>query len=243
MYNKKQIIGKIGESWYDALIEYYTEESFIEYMDELLQEMDYQYKNNIIVSPKKQEVFRSLKLLPFNDVRTVILGKDPYPDPKNADGLAFSSRSFKTQDEFPRALKRIAKKVEKELPGTIIETGDLTDWVRREKILLLNRGLTYIEDEQDQRQNINNWDCLVEGILCTLNNPDIKKDPVYHIFWGDFAKRYSKFVPQKTNYHCSTHPSMSGRLDEHGFFLQDQFIPVDQFYQQNYGKKLSLSTK
>ena len=103
----------------------------------------------VSTSPKPDNIFNALKLLPFEKVKVVILGKDPYPNPNHAHGLAFSSLDNKTPD----SLKNIFKAIDTAYNSNLFENAknNLTNWVNQ-GVLLLNTSLTFEKKEDKKLQ-------------------------------------------------------------------------------------------
>lgn len=151
---------------------------------------------NDCTSPAKENVFRALKEVPLSKVKVLILGKDPYPNPKDAHGLAFSSDNPKTPD----SLKNIFKAIDTAYGSNLFEKAqnNLTNWVN-EGVLLLNTGLTYsrVSDEtltkkerdliqcRIQNMNMRTWKAFVKLIMGKILS--IKTQPIVMMLWGNEA--------------------------------------------------------
>lgn len=151
---------------------------------------------NECTSPTKEKVFRALKEVPLNKVKVLILGKDPYPNPKDAHGLAFSSDNPKTPD----SLKNIFKAIDSAYGSNLFEKAqnNLTNWVN-EGVLLLNTGLTYskvcdetlTKKERDlmqcriQSMNMRSWKGFIKLIMSKILS--IKDRPIAMMLWGNEA--------------------------------------------------------
>lgn len=140
-------------------------------------------------SPVKSNIFNALKLTPVNKVKALILGKDPYPNPKDAHGLAFSSKNNTTPD----SLKNIFKAIDKYKGSRLFENAqnDLSSWAKN-GVLLLNTGLTFQKIDNDlktqqkiQNENMKLWKPFVKAVLeklLSLNNQKIVM-----LLWGNDA--------------------------------------------------------
>ena len=151
---------------------------------------------DLCTSPKKTQIFNALDLVPFDKVKVVILGKDPYPNPKDAHGLAFSSKDSKTPDSLKNIFKSIDETYGSNLFGAA--KNDLTEWAKQ-GVLLLNTGLTFqkIQDsdisskERDslqagaQRKHMRVWKPFVNLIIKKILT--IKDRPVVMMLWGNDA--------------------------------------------------------
>lgn len=147
-------------------------------------------------SPAKENIFRALKAVPLSGLNVLILGKDPYPNPKDAHGLAFSSDNPTTPD----SLKNIFKAIDSAYGSTLFETAknNLTSWVN-EGVLLLNTGLTYSKITNDsldkkerdllqaRKQNFHMkiWKPFIKIIIQKILS--IKNKPIVLMLWGNDA--------------------------------------------------------
>lgn len=151
---------------------------------------------NECTSPVKENVFRALKEVPLDKVKILILGKDPYPNPKDAHGLAFSSDNIKTPD----SLKNIFKSIDLAYGSELFERSqnNLTNWVNS-GVLLLNTGLTYsrvydetlTKKERDliqarvQSTNMRTWKPFIRLIMNKILS--IKDRAIVMMLWGNEA--------------------------------------------------------
>ena len=140
-------------------------------------------------SPQKENIFRALKEVSIDKIRVFILGKDPYPNPKDAHGLAFSSDNTKT----PESLKNIFKAIDKAYNSNLFEQAhnNLTSWVEQ-GVLLLNTGLTFQKIEGEislqnkvQRQHMKIWKPFIKLIINKIIS--IKDRPIVMMLWGNDA--------------------------------------------------------
>lgn len=140
-------------------------------------------------SPQKENIFRALKEVSIKEIKVFILGKDPYPNPKDAHGLAFSSDNTKT----PESLKNIFKAIDKAYGSNLFEQAhnNLTSWVKQ-GVLLLNTGLTFQKVDGDislqnktQRQHMKVWKPFIKLIINKI--VEIKNRPIVMMLWGNDA--------------------------------------------------------
>lgn len=170
-------------------------------MDEIISE-----KKSIL--PKEELVFRALSL-PFDKVKVLIIGQDPYPNAKDACGLAFSSPSG-----IPGSLKTIFETI-----GIAPKTGDLTSWAEQ-GVLLLNRALTLTVTDNDKEQskyltiNLKRWKPLINMVIDKLLN---EKKALVIMLWGNPSNKvipYENDEELKKRGICilrSSHPSNLGK--------------------------------
>ena len=127
--------------------------------------------------------FRALRLTPFEEVKCVILGQDPYPTPGHAMGLAFSV--FPHVSPLPRSLKNIFREYQDDLGYPAPRNGDLTSWAK-EGVLLLNTCLTVEAGKANSHVGLG-WEKLTYEVVRSLGE---KRDVVF-VLWGKTAQEYS----------------------------------------------------
>jgi len=186
---------KLGNSW-----DHYIGEEFDkDYYHELRQKLVYEYKNYTIY-PAMDNIFNALKYTPFEDVKVLILGQDPYHGPNQAHGLCFSVQ--KGVDK-PPSLKNMFKELESDLGIIPPSHGCLTDWARQ-GVLLLNTVLTVREGEPNSHKKLG-WTIFTDKIIEVLNN---REDPVIFVLWGKNAMEKIPFITNSHHYVLSAaHPS------------------------------------
>ncbi len=159
------------------------------------------------VLPAAQEIFAALDLTPYEDVRVVLLGQDPYPTPGDAHGLCFSVRRGRP---VPRSLRNIYRELAADIPGfTAPDHGNLESWARQ-GMLLLNTVLT-VRPHEPQSHRGRGWETFTDRIITHLNQ---KSERVVFLLWGNSAhkKRTLITAPQHAVVACA-HPSpLSARL-------------------------------
>lgn len=170
--------------------------------------------------PEAPDVFRAFAVTPFEDVKVVILGQDPYPTPGHAHGLAFSVKS--DVKPFPRSLQNIFKELVEDQGCPYPETGNLSKWANQ-GVLLLNTSLT-VEPRKIGSHMGMGWQNLTMEVMLELA---AQKPNVVYIFWGNKAKEYIECLPR--GYKCvirSAHPSpMSANR---GFFGSKPFSRANE---------------
>lgn len=151
------------------------------------------------VYPADVDVFRAFKLTPFNEVKVVIIGQDPYHGPNQAHGLAFSSLDFKT----PKSLANIKKELISDLGYNLSSSNDLSNWAKQ-GVLLLNTILTVDESKPFSHKGYG-WEIFTLNMLKELCR---ENRPLVFILWGNEAISYEKYITN--NRHLilkSSHPS------------------------------------
>jgi len=143
----------------------------------------------------QEDIFRALSIPPAH-VKVVIVGQDPYPNPKYAMGMAFSVRE--NTNPLPASLKNIFTELEDDL-GYKRTNGDLSDW-KDQGVLLLNRSLTVAAHDSNSHIDLN-WSQITEPII-----ESVARNGAIGILWGNQAAIAGKYFP-KENVLTSAHPS------------------------------------
>lgn len=183
-----------------------------------------EYQNKTIFPPKDY-IFNALKLTPYEKVKVVIVGQDPYHGVGEAHGLSFSVQKG---IKVPPSLKNIYKELENDLGITPPDNGDLTKWALQ-GVLLLNAVLTVEKDKPASHRNLG-WERLTDYIIKTLN---AKEEPVVFILWGNFAKEKKAFITNPKHYVItSAHPSPFSA--NNGFFGSKPFSKTNNFLIKNH---------
>ncbi|WP_214058675.1 uracil-DNA glycosylase [Nocardioides aquaticus] len=141
------------------------------------------------VYPAPEDVFAALKLTPFRDVRVVILGQDPYINPGEAHGLAFS---VPAGIDLPPSLRTIRKELAADLeihPADLPEHGDLTAWAEQ-GVLLLNTTLTVRRGSSNSHQGFG-WETFTDAVIRAISD---ELEGVVFILWGSAAQDKEKLI-------------------------------------------------
>lgn len=205
----------IGNDWDDILEKEFDKE----YYQKLRIFLNQEYQNYTIY-PKAKDLYNALRFTPYQDVKVVILGQDPYHEPDQAFGLAFA---VKKEVKLPPSLKNIYKEMENDLGIKTPNHGDLTS-LAKQGVLLLNTVLTVREHQANSHAN-KGWEILTDEIIKKLNE---KNTSVVFILWGNNARSKKKFIDQKKHLIIeSAHPSP---LSAHnGFFGSKPFSRANNF--------------
>lgn len=152
------------------------------------------------VFPEKRRIYRALELTPLNRVKAVILGQDPYHEPGQAHGLAFSVQDGVT---IPPSLKNIYREISDEYGYEMPSTGNLERWAKQ-GVLLLNTVLT-VRAHQANSHAGHGWETLTDAILKELNE---QNQPIVFMLWGAPAQKKEKLLTNKDHLVLKTsHPS------------------------------------
>ena len=185
----------ITKNWYELLKPEFEKE-YYKNLEKWLQE---EYSNKTIY-PKPENVFNALNLVKYNDVKVVIIGQDPYHNPKQAHGLSFS---VEEDVNIPPSLQNIFKELRTDLNCYIPNNGNLTKWAKQ-GVLLLNSVLTVQENMANSHKG-KGWEKITGKIIELLND---REEPVIFMLWGGSAKALGKNIDTNKHYVLtSVHPS------------------------------------
>lgn len=202
----------IGNNWDNILKDCFNSANYLSLKEFLKKE----YKEHIIY-PNMYDIFNALKLTDYQDVKVVIVGQDPYHEPNQAHGLAFSVLC----DKLPPSLKNIYKEIENEYGLKMGESGDLTNWAKQ-GVLLLNNVLTVRAHEANSHKN-KGWEYVTDTIIKKLNE---REKPIIFVFWGNNAKEKEKLITNQKHFILkSAHPSPLSAYN--GFFGNGHFLKIN----------------
>lgn len=171
----------IEESWKRVLSSEFEKEYFKTLRDFIHSE----YRNKIIYPPAKQ-IFNAFDSCPFESVKVVILGQDPYHEPSQAHGLSFS---VLPPCPPPPSLVNIYKEIRSDVGTLVSANGDLTDW-SRQGVLLLNATLTVEAHKAGSHQN-KGWETFTDSAIKALAE---NREHLVFMLWGSYAQRKGAFI-------------------------------------------------
>jgi uracil-DNA glycosylase len=209
----------IEASWKQHL-----EDEFVKpYFAQLTESVRNEYKNGLCFPPAKL-VFNAFNLCPFDKVKVVILGQDPYHEQGQAMGLSFS---VPEGIMLPPSLQNIYKEIQSDLGKPIPTSGDLTRWAKQ-GVLLLNATLTVRAHAANSHQALG-WQNFTDAAIAALSN---RREHVVFMLWGGFARSKKRLID--TNRHFiieSVHPSPLS-ANRGGWFGQHQFSRCNAYLKQ-----------
>ena len=170
------------------------------------------------VFPEEKNVFTALELTPFESVKVVILGQDPYHGFGQAHGLSFSVQKG---TPLPPSLKNIYKELQEDIGGELPTEGDLSHWAKQ-GVLLLNTVLTVEEGNANSHKGMG-WERLTNRLIESLNE---LKHPVIFILWGKPAQDKEKLITN-SNHVILKAPHPSPLSAYRGFFGSKPFSRVN----------------
>ncbi len=210
----------IEPSWKEALVgEFDTP-----YFKELAEFVRDEYKSATVYPPPKF-VFRAFELCPFDKVKVVILGQDPYHGPGQANGLSFAVKDGMT---VPPSLRNIFKEIEADIGEPMKNrSGDLERWAKQ-GVLLLNATLTVRASSPGSHQN-KGWEQFTDAVIQTLSE---KREHLVFILWGNYA-RGKKPLIDSTKHEVIESPHPSPFSAHNGFFGSKPFSKANTYLSSN----------
>ena len=202
--------------------EFLKEEEKKDYYKILKDRIDDEYKNHICY-PEYNNIFNALTSTSFDKIKVVILGQDPYHEPNQAHGLAFSVLC----EKLPPSLKNIYKEMENDLNIKINQDGNL-DYLAKQGVLLLNTLLSVRKGEAFSHKGFG-WETFTDNVIKYINKLD---QPIVFILWGSPAQSKSKYLNNPKHLIIkSAHPSPLSAY--RGFFGSKPFSKANKFLKDN----------
>ena len=210
-----QKTGQLHPSWL-AFIGNELEKPYMQALRHFLKE---EKTDGKVIYPPSSLIFNAFNHAPFDKVRVVIIGQDPYHGPNQAHGLSFSVPNGVA---LPPSLLNIYKEVSADLNIQMSRNGDLTAWADQ-GVLLLNAILTVEQAKAGAHQG-KGWEAFTDAAIAALN--EHREDLVF-VLWGSYAQKKGAFIDEKNHLVLkSVHPSP---LSAHrGFFGNHQFSQINQ---------------
>lgn len=181
--------------------------------------------------PPGRLIFNAFNLCPFDRVKVVIIGQDPYHEPGQAHGLSFS-----VQDgiPFPPSLQNIFKEIHDDLGTPIPTTGNLTRWAEQ-GVLLLNATLTVRAHQANSHASLG-WQQFTDAAIQALA---AHREHIVYMLWGGYARSKSAMIDKTRNLVLeSVHPSPLS-ANRGGWFGQHQFSRCNTYLQANSLKPIN----
>ena len=217
---------KITKNWYELLKEEFAKDYFISLQNFLKQE----YSTRIIY-PKEENIFNALNYLPFEKIKVVIIGQDPYHEEGQAQGLSFS---VPDNFPFPPSLVNIFKEIESDLNIKCKNSGNLIRWAKQ-GVLLLNTVLTVRQGQANSHKD-KGWEKLTSKIIQMVGK---KKEPVVFLLWGSFAQSFEPYIEKQHLVLKAPHPSPLSAY--RGFFGCKHFSKCNDFLIKNGEEPINWS--
>lgn len=210
---------KIEESWKNALSAEFDKDYFIRLTDFVRGE----YMSGQVVYPEPKNIFNAFDLCPFDKVKVVIIGQDPYHEPGQAHGLCFS---VLPPTAIPPSLVNIYKEIESDLGRKSVTNGDLTYWAEQ-GVLLLNSTLT-VRAHAAASHAGHGWEEFTDAVIRAV----AQRENIVYMLWGGYAQKKAAFVDASKNLVLkSVHPSPLSAY--RGFFGCKHFSRANEYLSQH----------
>lgn len=208
---------QIEKGWLQVLNNEFKKDYFLKLKDFLTDE-----KSKHRIFPTGKLIFNAFNLTPFDEVKVVILGQDPYHGFGQAHGLCFS---VPDGVKVPPSLNNIFKEIKDDVGIEVPPTGNLTPWAKQ-GVLLLNATLTVTENQAGSHQN-KGWEVFTDAIIKKLSD---EKTGLVFLLWGNYAKQKGTLIDTPKHHVLSApHPSPLARG---GFFGCKHFSKTNELLKQ-----------
>ena len=215
---------KLHDSWHKVL----SQEFEKPYFNELIEFVNIEYANHRCF-PTKTQIFAAFDHCPFDKVKIVIIGQDPYHGLGQANGLCFSVNDGLT---FPPSLINIFKEIQSDLGLSIPISGNLEHWADQ-GVLLLNATLTVRESEAGSHQN-QGWETFTDRVIQKISD---EKENIVFLLWGGFAKKKGAKIDRKKHHVLETgHPSPLSA--NRGLWFGNKHFSKTKTYLKSIGKTI-----
>lgn len=186
----------IESKWKEVLIEEFQKDYFGEIKKHIVKEI---HEGKTVYPPGKL-IFNAFNLTPFDKVKVVIIGQDPYHGPGQAMGLCFS---VPRNIPRPASLLNIYKEINRDLNIPVAIHGDLTNWADQ-GVFMLNAILTVVESKPGSHANIG-WQTFTDNVIKKISD---QKHGIVFLLWGNFAKNKKSLIDSSKHFILeSAHPS------------------------------------
>ena len=207
---------KLEPSWKAVLEDEFAKD----YMQSLRSFLRQEKHRGKIIYPSGSDYFRAMNLTPFDQVKVVILGQDPYHGPGQAHGLSFS---VLPNVAIPPSLVNMYKELESDLGITAARHGCLEHWAKQ-GVLLLNSVLT-VEHRQAASHQGRGWEIFTDRIVAQLNE---RREHIVFMLWGSYAQKKGRIIdPGRHLVLQSAHPSPLSAY--RGFFGSKPFSRANDY--------------
>lgn len=215
---------RIEPSWKKALEEEFGKEYFKALTDFVKNE----YKT-AKVFPGPKDIFRAFDLCPFDEVKVVIIGQDPYHGPGQANGLCFA---VGPDIKLPPSLQNIFKEIKNDLGIEPVLNGDLSRWAKQ-GVLMLNATLTVRAHSPGSHQG-KGWEEFTNAAIQTLSD---KCEHLVFILWGNYAKQKGVIIDRSK--HCVIEAAHPSPFSAHsGFFGSKPFSKTNTYLREQGGPEI-----
>ena len=208
----------IDESWKSVLLDEFQKPYFYDLKNFLIDE-----KKNYTIYPKSNYIFNAFNLTPFDKVKVVIVGQDPYHGQNQAHGLAFSVNDGVA---LPPSLLNIFKELKDDIGCQIPKSGNLTSWANQ-GVFLINTVLSVRKAEAHSHKN-RGWEKFIDRVIQAISE---NKSSIVFVLWGKPAQNKAQLID--TSKHLilkAPHPSPLSSY--RGFFGSKPFSKINTYFKQ-----------
>lgn len=213
----------LEESWYEKL----KDEQGEAYYRELVEKVQEEYRYSTCYPPE-DKIFNAFNLCPFDKVKVVIMGQDPYFNPGQAMGLSFS---VPDKEPLPPSMRTIYNAIGISSCSSDKPSGNLTRWAEQ-GVLLLNTSLTVRKDKPDSHRKYKWWR-FTDAVIRAL---DAEREHIVFMLWGSIAKRKERLVHTDNDRHKvlkAIHPSPRVVHRYKGWDGEDHFTCCNEYLMKN----------
>src|SRR3990167_5054802 len=210
-----EIKPNLEPGWYSALKEEFQKKYFLMLKEFLIEE-----KKKYAIFPPGALIFNAFNTTPFNEVKVVIIGQDPYHGKGQAHGLSFS---VPDSVALPPSLKNIFAELNSDTGTSVPQSGNLSHWAKQ-GVLLLNAVLTVRENQAASHQG-KGWENFTDAVVSKLND---EKEKIVFILWGRYAQEKGSLINRSRHLVLTAaHPSPFSAY--HGFFGCRHFSKTNEY--------------
>ena len=206
---------QIEQSWKEVLQDEFTKDYFIELKKFLIEE-----KQKYTIYPKGSDMFNAFSYTPFDEVKVVIIGQDPYHGANQAHGLAFSVLDGVS---FPPSLRNIFQELNSDIGCPTPKSGNLSSWAKQ-GVFLINTVLS-VREGQAHSHAKHGWEIFTDSVIKKISE---KRENIVFILWGSPAIAKSKLI-DISKHHIITSPHPSPLSSYRGFFGSKPFSRTNEF--------------
>ncbi len=193
------------------------------YFENLIAFVKQEYAHHTVYPPGRL-IFNAFNLCPFDKVKVVLIGQDPYHEPGQAHGLCFSVNDGV---QFPPSLNNIFKEIKDDTGADIPTSGNLTRWAEQ-GVLLLNATLTVREHMAGSHQK-HGWEEFTDAVIRIISE---EREGIVFILWGSYAQSKAQLIDSSKHFILkSAHPSPLSAY--RGFFGNHHFSLTNMYLQKN----------
>jgi len=218
---------QIEKSWKEVLMEQFQQEYFTKLKEFLVEE-----KKKNVVYPPGPMIFNAFNYTPFNDVKVVLLGQDPYHGPGQAHGLCFSVQNGVQK---PPSLINIFKEIQSDIGIPYPKGGNLEKWAHQ-GVLLLNATLTVRAHQAGSHQK-KGWEQFTDAAIVALSK---KREGIVFLLWGAYAQAKASIIDQSKHF-VLTAPHPSPLSVTRGFFGCKHFSKTNELLKKQGKSEIDWS--